>query len=112
VTEFGPPWSDLIGFKVRSELKKAAGVKIDFEHLVLDFFPHPHVIMNRVILAMPPGVKRKAATVTVQPEILPLLLGKIQLANLHLDSAELDYILPQQSELGLVRGRTKLTGWN
>ena len=34
--------------------------------------------------------------VTVRPEIWPLFLGKMQIAGLRLDSAELDYFLPQK----------------
>ena len=82
--------------KVRSELMKVAGVEIDFEHLTLDFFPHPHVIIDQVTLSISSGVKGKAVSVTVQPKILPLFLGKIQLADLRLDSAELNYTLPQK----------------
>ena len=33
---------------------------------------------------------------TVHPKILPLWLGKMQIAGLHLDSAELDYSLPKK----------------
>ena len=28
--------------KLRSEIKETSGAEIDFEHLVLDFFPYPH----------------------------------------------------------------------
>jgi hypothetical protein len=84
---------------VRSELEKASGIEIDFEHLILDFFPYPQITIDRVDLAIPPGVKGKAAAVTVQPKILPLFLGKVQIAGLRLDSAELDYILPQKPAL-------------
>ncbi len=82
--------------KVRSEIKKIAGVEIDFKHLVLDFFPHPHVIFDQVTLSIPPGVKGKAVSVSIRPKILPLLLGKMQIAGLRLDSAELDYTLAKK----------------
>jgi hypothetical protein len=36
--------NETVKAKLRSEIKKIAGVEIDFEHLGLDFFPHPHVI--------------------------------------------------------------------
>ncbi len=82
--------------KVRSEIKKVAGVEIDFKHLVLDFFPHPHVIFNQVTLSIPPGVRGKAVSVRVLPRIWPLFLGKLQIAGLRLDSAELDYTLTKK----------------
>jgi hypothetical protein len=82
--------------KVRSEIKKIAGIEIDFKHLVLDFFPHPHVIFDQVTLSIPPGVRGKAVSVRVFPRILPLFLGKLQIADLRLDSAELDYTLTKK----------------
>ena len=92
--------SESVKAKVRSEIKKIAGVDIDFEHLKLDFFPHPHVIVEQVELSIPPGVRGKAESLTVQPKILPLFVGRVQIAGLHLDSAELDYTLPQKPAKG------------
>jgi uncharacterized protein involved in outer membrane biogenesis len=79
--------SEAVKAKVRSEIKEKSAVEIGFKHLALDFFPHPHVILEQVTLAIPPGVKGKAVSVTVQPKILPLFLDKPQLnlsANLAL----------------------------
>ena len=92
--------SEAVKAKVRSEIKESAGVEIDFEHLVLDFFPHPHVIIDRVVLSIPPGVKGTAASVTVYPKILPLFLGKMQITDLRLDSAKLNYTLPKKPAAG------------
>ena len=83
--------------KLRSEIKQTSGVEIDFKHLILDFFPHPHVIFDQVTLSMLPVVRGKAASVRVHPNILPLFLGKMQIAGLRLDSAELNYTLPIRS---------------
>ena len=83
--------------KLRSEIKQTSGVEIDFKHLILDFFPHPHVIFDQVTLSMLPVVRGKAASVRVHPKILPLFLGKMQIAGLRLDSAELNYTLPIRS---------------
>ena len=72
--------------EIRSHVQKELGAKIDFKHLVLDLFPHPHVIFNQATLS----ISRKAVSVSVYPKILPLFLGKMQIASLRLDSAELD----------------------
>ena len=47
--------SEAVKAKVRSEIKETAGVEIDFKHLDLDFFPHPHVIFDQVTLVHTPG---------------------------------------------------------
>ena len=80
--------TETVKANVRSKLLQVAGVEIDFDHLILDFFPRPHVIIDQVDLAIPPGVKGKATSVTVQPEILPLFWGKMNIAGLYLESAE------------------------
>ncbi|MGD8975164.1 MAG: AsmA family protein, partial [Desulfobacterales bacterium] len=82
--------------KLRSELKEIAGVEIDFKHLILDFFPHPHVIVKQVEWSIPPGVRGIADSIRMRPKILPLFLGKMQIASLRLDLAELDYTLPEK----------------
>ncbi len=92
--------SEAVKARVRSEIKETAGIDIDFEHLVLDFFPHPHIIIDRVVLSMPPTLKGKAVSVSVYPKILPLFLGKMQITDLRLDSAELDYTLPKKPAAG------------
>jgi len=92
--------SEAVKAKVRSEIKEKSAVEIGFKHLALDFFPHPHIIFDQVTLAIPPGVKGKAVSVTVQPKILPLFLGKLHIAGLHFDSAELDYTLPEKPATG------------
>ncbi len=83
--------------EIRSQVQKELGAKVDFKHLRLDFFPHPHVIFDQVTLSIPPGVKGKAVSVRVYPEILPLFRGKIQIASLRLDTAELDYTLTKKT---------------
>ena len=92
--------SDAVKARVRSEIKETADIDIDFEHLVLDFFPHPHIIIDRVVLSMHPTLKGKAVSVSVYPKILPLFLGKMQITDIRLDSAELDYTLPKKPAAG------------
>ncbi len=86
--------------KVRGEIKETAGAEINFKHLVLDFFPHPHLIFDQATLAIPPAVRGKAASIRIRPKVLPLFRGKMQIARLHLDSAELDYTLPEKPAKG------------
>ncbi|MBT8369093.1 MAG: AsmA family protein [Deltaproteobacteria bacterium] len=42
--------TEMVRDKLRSEIKETSGVEIDFEHLILDFFPHPHVIFEQIQL--------------------------------------------------------------
>ena len=86
--------------KLRSEIKETAGLEIAFKHLGIDFFPHPQLTFDRVAFSIPLVVKAKAVSVTVHPKILPLLLGKMQIAGLRLDSAELNYTLPKKPATG------------
>jgi hypothetical protein len=88
--------SEAVKDKVRSEIKETAGVEIDFEHLGIDIFPHPSVIIDRVDLSIPRVVRGKAAWVAVRPKILPLFWGKMKIDRIYLDSAELDYMLPKR----------------
>jgi len=82
--------------EIRSHVQKELGAKIDFKHLVFNFFPYPHVIFDQVTLSMLPVVRGKVVSVRVSPKILPLFQGKMQIASLRLDSAELDYTLTKK----------------
>ena len=85
--------SKTVGHKLRSEVKKATGVDVDFKHLRLGLFPRPHVMIEQVETSIP-GAKAAAAALTIHPKVLPLFMGKLQIAGLRLDSAELNYTLP------------------
>lgn len=88
--------SETVKARLRSEITQIAGIEIDYQRLHLDFFPHPHVIFDQVTLSIPPGVTGEAVSVKVHPKMLPLFLGKIQIAGLRLDSAKLDYALTKK----------------
>ncbi len=91
------PWlvdSKTVRDRLRSEVKKATGVDVDFKHLRLDLFPRPYAMVDQVEMSMPPRLKAAAVSLTIHPRILPLFFGKMQLARLRLDSAELNYTLP------------------
>jgi hypothetical protein len=85
--------SKTVRHKLRSEVKKATGVDVDFKHLRLRLFPRPQVMIEQVETSIP-GVRTAAAALTIHPKMLPLFLGKLQIASLRLDSAELNYTLP------------------
>jgi len=98
--------------RLRSEIKEATGAGIDFEHLVLRFFPYPHIIFEQVVVSVPSVVKGKVRNLWVQPKILPLFLGKVQIAGLRLESADLDYILPKKRVTGKKRrSRSHILIW-
>ncbi len=85
--------SKAVGHKLRSEVKKATGVDVDFKHLRLGLFPRPHVTIEQVETSIS-GARAAAASLTIHPRILPLFQGKLQITSLRLDSAQLDYTLP------------------
>ncbi len=80
--------------KLRSEVKKATGADIDFKHLRLDLFPRPRLTFEQVVMSLPPGVAAAAAALTIHPRLIPLFFGKMQIARLRFDAAELNYTLP------------------
>jgi len=92
--------TELVRDKLRSEIKETSGAEIDFEHIILDFTPRPHIIFEQVALSIPSAVRGKALSLWVQPKILPLFVGEVQIAGLRLESADLDYILPKKPVAG------------
>jgi hypothetical protein len=86
--------TEVVREKLRSEIKLKSGVDVDFKQLEIDYFPRPHIVFEQATLSLPPNVKGRVASLKVYLNILPLFLGKIEITNIHLDAAEVDYILP------------------
>jgi uncharacterized protein involved in outer membrane biogenesis len=63
--------------KIRSELSRKVGGKIDFDRLDVSVFPVPHVTLDKVSVMLPKKLAGSAEMIAVYPRFLPLLSGKI-----------------------------------
>ena len=63
--------TQLVKAKLRSEIKETSGAEIDFEHLIVESFPHPRVTFKQVSVSVPSAVKGKIASMTVQISLTP-----------------------------------------
>ena len=63
--------------KIRSELSRKVGGKIDFDRLDFSVFPVPHVKLDKVSVIMPKKLAGSAEMIAVYPKVLLLLSGKI-----------------------------------
>lgn len=88
--------SDAVKSKIQSEIKKAAGAEIDFAHLILDFFPRPHVILNQVTLLVP-------ATVKGQSVSLMVIQGQMQNGEISIPNIQFD-LTDTAGEVVIARG--------
>lgn len=69
--------SETVKNKIRSELSRKVGGKIDFDRLDFSFFPVPHVTLDKASVMLPKKFAGSAEMIAVYPKILPLLSGKI-----------------------------------
>ena len=63
--------------KIRSELSRKVGGKIDFDRLDFSVFPVPHVTLDKVSVTMPKKLAGSAEMIAVYPKVLLLLSGRI-----------------------------------
>jgi hypothetical protein len=63
--------------KIRSELSRKVGGKIDFDRLDFSVFPVPHVTLDKVSVILPKKSAGSAEMISIYPKVLPLLSGKI-----------------------------------
>jgi len=69
--------SEAFKSKIRSELSRKVGGKIDFDRLDFSVFPVPHVTLGKVSVILPKKSAGSAEMISIYPKVLPLLSGKI-----------------------------------
>jgi len=70
--------------KILANISRTVGGPVECERLDLSFLPRPRVVIDRVGLSIPEQVTANLGSVTIYPKILPLLKGKLRLAEVKL----------------------------
>ena len=84
--------------KIRSELSRTIGGKIDFGRLDFSVFPVPHVTLGKVSVLLPQTLAGSAEMISVYPKILPLLSGKIGFRELRVQQPDVTITLQKSLE--------------
>ena len=90
--------SETVKNKIRSELSRKVGGKIDFDRLDFSVFPVPHVKLDKVSVIMPKKLAGSAEMIAVYPKILPLLSGKIGFREIRVQQPDVTITLQKSLE--------------
>jgi len=83
--------------KILASASEKVGGEVKCGKIGLSFFPYPHVVINQVSLSIPEKVKGSMDALGVYAKFLPLLKGKLQIAEVTLESPEFKVVLPKKA---------------
>lgn len=80
--------------KIKADVTRKFGCTIGFQRITLSFFPRPRIGLHRASLVIPGKAWGTLASVSVYPDILPILWGEFQVARLEMESPDFKMKLP------------------
>ena len=89
---------DLLQKKIESKISSRAGIDVAFETLQLDFFPRPHGEIRQATISVAGRAEGTLESLTVYPQILPLLRGKFRISELLINRPDFRLTLPEKPE--------------
>jgi hypothetical protein len=84
--------------KIRTSLSEELGGKVEYEGIDIAFLPRPRVAVRGAKWSIPGRLKGTLETITVCPEILPLLKGELRISSIRAVAPEFDVKIPQEPE--------------
>ncbi len=82
--------------KILASASEKVGGEVKCGKVGLSLFPYPHVVINQVSLSIPGKVSGSLNALGVYAQFLPLLKGKLQIAEVNLESPEFKVVLPKK----------------
>jgi hypothetical protein len=83
--------------KILASASEKVGGEVKCGKIGLSFFPYPHVVINQVSLSIPEKVRGSMNALGVYAKFLPLLKGKLQIAEVTLESPVFKVVLPTKA---------------
>ncbi len=78
--------SDTLKAKLQTIIEQQTGGKVQFQQVELSFLPRPSIILHQIKLDLPEQLQGTVSAIQLYPELLALLTGQVQLAELILES--------------------------
>jgi hypothetical protein len=75
--------------QITAELSQQLGARVRCDALRLSLLPLPAAVLHRVSVSIPGKIGANIASVSVSPQLLPLLRGKLQLGEVRIESPEI-----------------------
>jgi len=89
---------DAVRNQIKDRMSRDFGGEIRYHHMVLSYFPRPHVVIHKAEVRIPDSFTIRAHRMRFYPKIGPLFRGQLQISSVRLEYADYFMILPQISE--------------
>ena len=83
--------------KILASASEKVGGEVRCQEIELSLFPYPHVVIDQVSVSIPGKVTGSLDALGVYAKFLPLLRGKLQIAEVNLESPEFKVALPKKA---------------
>ena len=83
--------------KILASASEKVGGEVQCHKIGLSLFPYPHVVINQLSVSIPRKVSGSMDALGVYAKFLPLLRGKLQIAEVNLESPEFKVVLPTKA---------------
>lgn len=84
--------------RIQTEASRAINGRVELQRLALSFFPQPHITIHRGSFSIPETASGTLASLAFYPKILPLFIGKVQIARIDVNTPNIEIRLHKQSE--------------
>jgi len=89
---------DPVREKVQSYASQVVGGPVSFKQVELSFFPRPHLMVESASVSLADKLTGGAESIVVFPKLIPLILGRIELAKLEIESPAVRMSLPERTD--------------
>lgn len=86
---------DAIKARLVAEISRRIGCASECRHLTVDVFPEPKVVVHDAVVSCGSGPAVTVRSITVLPRIIPLLTGRIEIAEVDLDAPSVKVPVPR-----------------
>jgi hypothetical protein len=83
--------------KVQTVLAREQGMAVTYERLDLSLFPFPHVTIEEPGLSIPKEVKISLKSLSIYPQVLPLLKGKVVISKIEMREPDFRIVLRERT---------------
>ena len=81
--------------KIQATVSQKLGGELEFQRIALSFLPRPRVVIHQTSLSIPGKVSGTLESLGVRPKILPLLRGKLRIAEVQIERPDFKTKLPE-----------------
>jgi hypothetical protein len=91
---------DSVKKRVIARISEDVEGNMTFQGLDFSFFPRPHALIDQGVVLVPGKINGSFKTLKLYPKILPLLIGRLGLAEVLVEQPDIKFIIPMKFKIG------------